>query len=273
MSARDRALLKKLRIKRSEEIGESTDKKEDEEDSDKEKIISTFQAEDKKEKRKNAKSVPKDINKNDKKMIDPLDYFKTEHIIIKESNMEEYSDAAIKKEVAEELRNEEGGEFSKLAGGVMGARRFKVNFEEMMKVRAKVKNEPQQKSSSVGTRNLRGNNNEQVKFEYVRKDELNKEDNLYIKLILAKNKLDKESHKCVYSDILKKIDELKGYTDMSEEMKKELNDIMGEIKLEKNVVQCSDVQIVSDDEDDSDPLGKKINLEQVINKMNIKGDM
>ena len=65
---------------------------------------------------------------------------------------------------------------------------------------------------------------------------------------------------------------MKGY-DLPEDLSKQLNNTIKDLELPKNLVLCQDVQVVSDDEDDTDTIGKKISLDQVINKMNIKSDL
>ena len=272
MSAKARSLLKKLRTKKQEEEGggQPPEKKEEE----KTENSNPLQLEIIKNQSKNSHSVPKDNKlKKEEPFIDPLDYFKTEHIVIKESNMDEYTVSEIRKEIKEEKTKEKEGEMTKKIGGMMGVRGFKVNFAEMMKARAKIKKDPQQekKSLSVGARNVKNDKN---KFEYVKKNKGNKEDNLYIKLILAKNRFNNTgTNHNLYMEITKRIDELKGYKDLPEDMAKEVEEIINSLKIGKKIVLCSDVQIVSDDEDDTDSIGKKISLDQVINKMNIKGDM
>ncbi len=266
MSSRARSLLKKLRNKKIEEEGGQTPEKKEENQTE---TSNPLQQELLKNKSKNFHSVPKDKKVKEEPFIDPLDYFKTEHIIIKESNMDEYGETEIKKELEEEKKKEDT---TKKIGGMMGVRGFKLNFEEMMKARAKVKKETIQdkKSMSVGTRNSKSNQN---KFEYVKKNTGNKEDNLFIKLTLAKNKFNRGNTQQLYEEISKRIDELKGIKDLPKNLSDELNEIINELKLEKNVVLCSDVQIVNDDEDDTDSIGKKISLDNVMNKMNIRGDM
>jgi len=182
MSAKARSLLKKLRAKKTEEEGGNTSTQNIEENKKDDLQLPPVKIS------KNSHSVPKEIIKKvEEPFIDPLDYFKTEHIIIKESTMEEYGAANIRKEIEKEEKKEKDAEGSKKIGGMIG-RGFKINFDEMMKARSKVKKEalPEKKSMSVGTRNLKNQN--ASKFEYVRKNRRNKEDNLYIKLILAKNK-------------------------------------------------------------------------------------
>ena len=60
---------------------------------------------------------------------------------------------------------------------------------------------------------------------------------------------------------------------MPKSLSDELNEIIIDLKLEKNLVLCSDVQVVNEDEDDTDSIGKKISLDNVMNKMSIKADM
>ena len=270
MSAKARSLLKKLRAKKLEEEGDQTPEKKENEPNKESTSNNPFEI--LKNQSKNSHSVPKDIKVKQEPFIDPLDYFKTEHIIIKESNMDEYTPEGIKKELEEEKNKDKEKEATKKIGGMIGVRGFKVNFEEMMKARAKVKKEPQQekKSLSVGARNVKSNQN---KYEYVKKNKANKEDNLYIKLVLAKNKFNAGKNQHLYTEIMKRIDELKGYKDLSEDLTKELNDIINELKIKNNLVLCSDVQVVSDDEDGTDSIGKQISLDQIINKMGIRGDM
>lgn len=256
MSSKARALFKRLRSKANEER-----QKERNENPEESQILKV-------------ETLPMSFNTNkflnNEKEIDPLDYFKTEHIVIKEANMEEYSIANIRKEIAEEEKKDKEAENITKIGGMFGVRGFKVNFEEMMMARSKVKRDSQQKSLSVGTRTK---NVEKPTYEYVKKNYRNKEDNLYIKLILAKNKYSLGNNSRIYSEILKKIDELKGLQDLPKDLSKELDGIINDIQLPKHLVLCSDVQFVSDDEDDSDSIGQSISLEQVIKKMNLKADM
>ena len=105
MSAKARSLLKKLRAKKTEEEGGNTSTENKEENKKDDLQLPAVKIS------KNSHSVPKETIKNDEEpFIDPLDYFKTEHIIIKETNMEEYSIAAIRKEIAEEKKKDKEAE-------------------------------------------------------------------------------------------------------------------------------------------------------------------
>ncbi len=264
MSSRARSLLKRLRTKKQEEEGDNPIETKEETKTDNSLQLPVLRAQG-----KSSRSVPKDIK--NKEEIDPLDYFKTEHIFIKESTMEEYGQSQIKKEIEEEKRKAAEAEAAKKPGVMFGVKNFNVNFEEMIRARSKLTG-VDKKSLSVGTRNLKTQNVEKPKFEFIKKDTGNREDNLLIKLILAKNKYNIVNSQNLYLEILKRIDELKGY-DLPEDLSKQLNNTIKDLELPKNLVLCQDVQVVSDDEDDTDTIGKKISLDQVINKMNIKSDL
>ena len=94
-------------------------------------------------------SAPKILKKapeKDEDEIDPLEYFKTEHIKIEPSDMKEY---ATKEELEEEEKAKEVHKninevIIDTKTGMMGPTSHKINFMEMMKSRNKVKktNEP-----------------------------------------------------------------------------------------------------------------------------------
>ena len=126
------------------------------------------------------------------------------------------------------------------------------------------------KSLSVGSRNVKSN--EKNKFEIINKTKEDRDQRLYIKLILARNKFNKSNmnQQDIYLDILNKIAQLKEFPDKSGEIKKELDEIENNLKM-KNIVLCPDVQIV-DDNDETDSIGKQMSLDFIINKMKIKSD-
>ena len=122
----------------------------------------------------------------------------------------------------------------------------------------------------MASRNVK--NNEKNKFEIINKTKEDRDQRLYIKLILAKNRFNKSNinQQDIYLEILNKISKLKEYPDKNGLLKKEINDIENNLKI-KNIVLCPDVQIVSD-EDDTDSIGKQMSLEFIINKMKLKSD-
>ena len=266
-----RSLLKKLRNKKLEEEGQNIEPKKDENSNTSNPIISSLQNQG-----RNSRSVPQEDRRES--FIDPLDYFKKEHIFVKESNMEEYGGRDLQKELEEQKKKQEveEEEKTKKIGGMIGVRGFKVTFDEMMKARSKIKKEPEKqdkKSLSVGTRAVRSSVYQKQKYEYIKKGKDNKEENLMIKLILAKKKFNLGNVQHIYMEALRRIDELKGYNDFPDVLKKELEYIEEDLKLDKNLIICPDVQVVEKDDDDTDTLGKKVNLDQIMNKLNIRSDM
>ena len=77
--------------------------------------------------------------------IDPLDYFKTEHIKIEPSDMKEFETFEEKKEVDEDKTNrskenkKENEIVIDMKKGMIGPTSYKINFREMMKARNKIK--------------------------------------------------------------------------------------------------------------------------------------
>ena len=84
---------------------------------------------------------------------------------------------------------------------------------------------------------------------------------------MAKNRFNNTgtSHN-LYPEIMKRIDELKGYKDLTEEISKEIEEIINGLKIGKNMFLflmfrlCLMMKMI---------LRKKFSLDQVINKMNI----
>ena len=261
MSSKARSLLKRLRTKKLEEEKE----KEAERPKSEEKRI------------ENIKPLNQGAIKDEKSgkiaYIDPLDYFKTEHPLEVDKNfLDEYGLNESESEVKNEEKKENEHNKKPTLKTVIGAVNVKIKFEDMMKARNKIKKDEKaqtKKSLSVGTRNVK---NEKNKFEIINKTKEDRDQRLYIKLILARNKFNKseQNQQDVYSNILNKLSQLKGIQDNSGELKKEIDEIENNLKI-KNIVLCPDVQIVSD-EDDSDSIGKQMSLEQIINKMKLKSD-
>lgn len=204
--------------------------------------------------------------------IDPLDFFKTEHPLEVDKTLDELGLNDLDKEPKKEEKKEEP---EKKIGmkGLIGAVGVKIKFDEMMKARAKIKKDDKfqnKKSLSVSTRTVK--NNEKNKFEMINKSKDDRDHRMFIKLTLALNRYKNSNlnQQDLYMEILKKISELKGYRDETGELEKELNEVIEYLQI-KNVVLCPDVQIV-DDNDETDPIGKQISLEQIMSQMNLKAD-
>ena len=227
--------------------------------------------------------------------IDPLEYFQKEHLIVKPTNMEEYM-AEITKNAEEEIKKEEEEE-KKPSGPVgmmmmgmprmmgmpmpMGAKGagFKINFEEMMKARQKIKKEPaandnNQRSSSVKGRNVKKENSpskEENKIEFIRNAPENAEENLYIKLVMARNKYN-ESNTAkanMVEKIAKQVEEIKQIKDLPEKTLKEVEDLQSKLKLPDRLMLDQDVLEINANNKFENIVQEPVSLEDVINSLNI----
>ena len=223
--------------------------------------------------------------------IDPLEYFQKEHLIVKPTDMNEYM-AEISKNAEEELKKEE--EEEKKPSGMlmmgmgmprmmgmpmpMGAKGagFKINFEEMMKARQRIKKEPQQsdnRSSSVKARNVKKENSpKEEKIEFINKNTPeNAEQNLYIKLVMARNKYN-ESNTAkanMVEKINKQVDEIKQIKDLPEKTLKEVEDLQSKLKLPDRLMLDQDVLEINANNKFENIVQQPVSLEDVINSLNI----
>ena len=259
MSSKARSLLKKLRAKKHQE----------EEKEQKERPKSE---EKRSENNKTLKlGAIKDENSGKITYIDPLDFFKIEHPLEIDKTLDEFGLNDILNEINREEEKEKEKEKKPLKA-LNGAVNMKIKFEDMMKARNKIKKDDKtqnKKSLSVDSRNIKNDKN---KFEFINKTKEDRDQRLYIKLSLARNKFNKSdiNQNDIYLDIMKKLAKIKEYSEKNGELKKEINEIENDLKI-KNIVFCPDVQIVSD-EDETDSIGKQLSLEQIINKMKLKSD-
>lgn len=265
MSTKARSLLKKLRAKKHEE-----------EENEEKEIKERAKSEEKRT--ENIKTLNlgamKDENSGKVTYIDPLDFFKTEHPLEIDKTLDEFGLNEVEDKTNKEEKNENEKEKEKKPKlkALIGAVNMKIKFEDMMKARNKVKKEEKtqnKKSLSVGSRNVKNDKN---KFELINKTKEDRDQRLYIKLILARNKFNKSNtnQQDIYIDILTKIAQIKEFPDKTGELKKEIDEIENDLKI-KNIILCPDVQIVSD-KDETDSIGKQLSLEQIINKMKLKSD-
>ena len=181
MSNKARSLLKKLRAKKHEE-----------EENEEKEIKERAKSEEKRA--ENIKTINlgtmKDENSGKVTYIDPLDFFKTEHPLEIDKTLDEFGLNEIEDKINKEEKNENEKEKEKKPKlkALIGAVNMKIKFEDMMKARNKVKKEEKtqnKKSLSVGSRNVKNDKN---KFELINKTKEDRDQRLYIKLILARNK-------------------------------------------------------------------------------------
>jgi len=216
--------------------------------------------------------------------IDPLEYFQKEHLIIKEDKMDEY-DVDEDKVIPEEGGNKE--DRPKPKGGMMmmgmpmpmGGPKggFKINFEEMMKARSKIKKEPQagnvtQRPSSVKAR--KGLDDDEVdgdNDEEPRKRGPNDEQNLYIKLVMARNKYSELSSAKtnVYDKIMRQIKELREYPDLPPKYMEKVDEFESKLKIPDRLILDPDVQEIDNEKEYEKIVKNPVNLEDIINSLNL----
>lgn len=227
--------------------------------------------------------------------IDPLEYFQKEHLIIKEDKMEEYlveEDKVIEEEGKKEERPKPKGGMMMMMGmpipmggpkGGMPGMGFKINFEEMMKARSKIKKEPianngtTQRPSSVKPRS--GSKKERER-EREREDEPDNdeepkrkegdEQNLYIKLVMARNKYNELSSAKtnVFDKIMKQIQELRQINDLPPKYREKVDEFESKLKIPERLILDPDVQEIENDEYEK-IVKEPVKLDNIINSLNL----
>ena len=224
--------------------------------------------------------------------IDPLEYFQKEHIIKDENN------------IIDELFGEEKADFEdnngktgdkkdtktkpKPKGGMMmmgmpmpmggmpgmGPR---INFEEMMKARAKIKKEPEKKPerpASVESRTV------QKKIDLDEEDndaepqlKAGHEQNLYIKLILAKNKYNELStaKANIYKKILEQIKTLREIKDLPPKYIQNVDELESKLKVPDILILDPDLQIVDKDKEYIKIVKQPLDLDNIVSSLNLGG--
>ena len=267
MASRAKSLMKKLRIQHKEEIQENK------EDSTKENprpsITDVHKA--------GVRSVSSNTGSRRTSFIDPLEYFNKERIVVKPENMDQYivKKEEVLKEIQEDMEKENEAlcekekerELKRKKVGAVAPKGARINFEEMMKARQMVKSSDKKKSNSVQTRHRADSNTNEIgSISVERKSETSYEQNLYIKLVLARNKYNQrfKNTKNIFEQIITKMKELKDIKEMPEHLLKEIEDLYIKLHLPEGLIMDPDVQTVSTDDDASDPIGVKVNLDDLV---------
>ena len=222
--------------------------------------------------------------------IDPLEYFQKEHIIKDENNI---MDEIFGEEKADFEEND-GNNGEKKAqkpkpkpkGGMMmmgmpmpmggmpgmGPR---INFEEMMKARAKIKKEPEKKPerpASVENRPI------QKKLEIDEEDndaepqiKAGHEQNLYIKLILAKNKYNELSTAKTnnYKKILEQIKILREIKDLPPKYIQNVDELESKLKVPEILILDPDLQIIDKDKEYIKIIKQPLDLDNIVSSLNL----
>ena len=217
--------------------------------------------------------------------IDPLEYFQKEHIIKDENNIMEEIFGEGKDDFEEKGENNEQKPKSKPKGGmVMGmpmpmgmpGMGPKINFEEMMKARAKIKKEQKpERPASVQNRPV------QKKIEILDEDneeepqiKAGHEQNLYIKLILARNKYNElSSNKAnVHKKILEQIENLRQIKDFPLKYLEKVDEYESKLKIPERLILDLDVEEVDKDKEYEKIVKNPLSLDDIINSLNIGGN-
>ena len=214
--------------------------------------------------------------------IDPLEYFQKEHIIKDENNIMEEIFGEGKDDFEEKGENNEQKPKPKPKGGmVMGmpmpmgmpGMGPKINFEEMMKARAKIKKEQKpERPASVQNRPV------QKKIEILDEDneeepqiKAGHEQNLYIKLILARNKYNElSSNKAnVHKKILEQIENLRQIKDFPPKYLEKVDEYESKLKIPERLILDLDVEEVDKDKEYEKIVKNPISLDDILTSLNL----
>ena len=220
--------------------------------------------------------------------IDPLEYFQKEHIVKDENNIldeifgdekEEFEENDGKKE-----ENKDQKPKPKPKGGMMmgmpmpmgmPGMGFKINFEEMMKARSKIKKEPVQEKKPERPASVK-NRPVQKKIEIDEEDndaepqiKAGNEQNLYIKLIMARNKYNElSSAKAnVYKKILDQIQTIRQIKDFPPKYIEKLDEYESKLKVPERLILDPDVQEIDKDKKYVKIVKNPLSLDNIINSL------
>ena len=299
MSARTRQLFRSIRIKEKQKSN-SQEKISDNKNKNQSSSL---------DKRKNDllmfQSARKPANRNSEG-IDPLDYFKSEHIFIQPSNMEEYMVKDKKKEEEEKKKKAE-----KMSALVGGPTTHKIKFEDMQKMWKKVRkidsdskhemdekenededNSEKRKANSVETRNIKhdesaenindtNKNNNMAKSVDKKRYGVQKmgkktqdEQNMYIKLVLARNRFNKNSlgEQSFYDNIMNLVKQMKSIDNFPEDLSNEIDKLITKLELPDNLIIDSDVQEYYPEDKFKPLISNAPSLDDIIKKYNFTKD-
>ena len=232
------------------------------------------------------------IKEKDEDEIDPLDYFKTEHIKIEPSDMKEFGPVKEENELDGEKSNKNKDVLIDTKTGLMGPTSHKINFKEMMKARNKIKktdnsNEEkkhERKNLSVQNRkNIKEDNDEEeeeeekkedkrIKIKSVGKNDDDNTQSLYVKLILARNRFSLNnavSEDNVYKNIMNLVDEINSIQNLPQEISDEVNVLLKKLEFPKHLIIDKDVQDYIPEDKFVPLIENPIPLDQVLKKLNI----
>ena len=220
--------------------------------------------------------------------IDPLEYFQKEHIIKDENNImdeifgeekAEFEENGGKKE-EQKTKTKPKGEMMMMGmpmpmGGMPGMG-FRINFEEMMKVRAKIKKEPEKKPerpASVQSRPVQKKLEDEEDNDAEPQIKAGHEQNLYIKLVLARNKFNELSSSKTnnYKKIKDQIQALRQIKDLPPKYNEKVDEYESRLKVPELLILDPDLQFIDDNKEYEKIIKTPLALDEIITSLNVNG--
>ena len=220
--------------------------------------------------------------------IDPLEYFQKEHIIKDENNImdeifgeekAEFEENGGKKEEQKTKTKPKGGMMMMgmpMPMGGMPGMGFRINFEEMMKVRAKIKKEPEKKPerpASVQSRPVQKKLEDEEDNDAEPQIKAGHEQNLYIKLVLARNKFNELSSSKTnnYKKIKDQIQALRQIKDLPPKYNEKVDEYESKLKVPELLILDPDLQFIDDNKEYEKIIKTPLALDEIITSLNVNG--
>ena len=220
--------------------------------------------------------------------IDPLEYFQKEHIIKDENNImdelfgeekAEFEENGGKKEDQKTKPKPKGGMMMMgmpMPMGGMPGMGLRINFEEMMKARAKIKKEPEKKPerpASVQNRPVQKKLEEEEDNDAEPQIKAGHEQNLYIKLVLARNKFNELSSgkTNIYKKIKEQIQNLRQIKDLPPKYNEKVDEYESKLKVPELLILDPDLQFIDDNKEYEKIIKNPLSLDDIITSLNING--
>ena len=220
--------------------------------------------------------------------IDPLEYFQKEHIIKDENNImdelfgedkAEFEENDGKKEEQKTKTKPKGGMMMMgmpMPMGGMPGMGFRINFEEMMKVRAKIKKEPEKKPerpASVQSRPVQKKLEDEEDNDAEPQIKAGHEQNLYIKLVLARNKFNELSSSKTnnYKKIKDQIQALRQIKDLPPKYNEKVDEYESKLKVPELLILDPDLQFIDDNKEYEKIIKTPLALDEIITPLNVSG--
>lgn len=242
---------------------------------------------------------------------DPLDYFNTEHIKIETMNMNEFVpkieikpaktiEKPKKEKDSDKSSTTDSNNSSKVSikpTATMGPTNHKINFLEILQARHKIKKndtptvasqvqakkpietrknlsvDPRIVMKNLGLGNLdpKKEDKQRVTVKSVDKKADDNSQNLYVKLILARNRYNQNNviEENVYQSIVNLVEELNAIKDMPQDLTNEISNLLQKLELPQHLVLDKDVQDYVPEDQFVPLVANPMPLDQVLKSINI----